>query len=146
MHRRLIVNGLVVYLSSHFFSLSSDFRLLTSGKFRPYRNIIPGRRRALQNRGSRVRGCVISRKSHPMKNRSAHIGITTWSPVTKPGGSSYAINRRTIVQPLFQVVAELVLHPAADSDDNMFGPALFENGDKCCIAHACGMPREKVDS
>src|SRR5438874_10640710 len=55
--------------------LTSDFCPLTSGNWAPYRKIIPGNRRAFQNRGSKVRGCASRRNSQPTKNRSAHIGM-----------------------------------------------------------------------
>src|SRR5438874_13497037 len=53
----------------------ADFCPLTSGNWAPYRKIIPGNRRAFQNRGSKVRGCARRRNSQPTKNRSAHIGM-----------------------------------------------------------------------
>jgi hypothetical protein len=70
------------FLLSNFY-----FVILSGGSSLPYRKIIPGNRRALQNRGSRVRGCDSRRNIQPTKNRSAHIGMTTWSPVTKPGAA-----------------------------------------------------------
>ena len=56
----------------------------STGRRSPYFSSKGSSRRAFQKRGAKRTGSEATRKSQPSFQRSAHLGMRTWSPVRKP--------------------------------------------------------------